>query len=243
MQPKAGRLDLLLQDKESKRRYEVEVQLGATDETHIIRTLEYWDIERKRYPQYEHTAVLVAEEVTGRFLNVISLFNVSVPLMAIKMQAIRVGGQLSLVFTTVLDLTKRGMEDEEEDALVVTDRAYWVQSSDQSSLEIADAILGIVHEFDATCALKYNKFYIGISKDGRAFNFIELVPKKKWCELRVKLPYSAEQEKTLVDKGLDLMSYDTSWNYLRVRVSKADLAERRETLADLIQEAFLRRIG
>jgi len=45
---------------ESTRRYEVEIQLGATDESHIIRTIEYWDIERKRYPQYEHTAVIVA---------------------------------------------------------------------------------------------------------------------------------------------------------------------------------------
>lgn len=50
IQPKAGRLDILLQDAESNRRYEVEIQLGATDESHIIRTIEYWDIERKRYP-------------------------------------------------------------------------------------------------------------------------------------------------------------------------------------------------
>jgi len=53
IQPRAGRLDLLLQDVEAKRRYEVEIQLGATDEGHIIRTIEYWDIERKRYPQYD----------------------------------------------------------------------------------------------------------------------------------------------------------------------------------------------
>lgn len=73
-QPRAGRLDLLLQDAETNKRYEVEVQLGKTDEAHIIRTIEYWDIERKRYPQYDHTAVIVAEDITSRFLNVISLF-------------------------------------------------------------------------------------------------------------------------------------------------------------------------
>ncbi len=75
IQPRAGRLDLLLQDLETKRRYEVEIQLGPTDETHIIRTIEYWDIERKRYPQYEHFAVLIAEDITSRFLNVVALFN------------------------------------------------------------------------------------------------------------------------------------------------------------------------
>lgn len=46
--PRAGRLDLLLQETDSTRRYEVEIQLGRTDEAHIIRTIEYWDIERKR---------------------------------------------------------------------------------------------------------------------------------------------------------------------------------------------------
>src|SRR5687767_11361441 len=58
IQPKAGRLDLLLQEADGNRRYEVEIQLGQSDEAHIIRTVEYWDIERKRYPQYEHTAVI-----------------------------------------------------------------------------------------------------------------------------------------------------------------------------------------
>src|SRR3989442_11609419 len=41
--------------------------------SHIIRTIEYWDNERRRYPAYEHIAVLVAEQVTARFLNVIGL--------------------------------------------------------------------------------------------------------------------------------------------------------------------------
>jgi hypothetical protein len=42
-QPRAGRLDLLLVDPEEPTRYEVEIQLGPTDEAHIIRTIEYWD--------------------------------------------------------------------------------------------------------------------------------------------------------------------------------------------------------
>src|SRR5712691_4629811 len=66
--PQAGRLDLLLQDPDGGRRYEVELQLGRSDESHIIRTIEYWDIERKRYPQYDHVAVIVAEEIAARFL-------------------------------------------------------------------------------------------------------------------------------------------------------------------------------
>lgn len=71
IQPKAGRLDLLLHDEQLNRRYEVELMLGATDPSHIIRRIEYWDIEHRRYPAYDHVAVLVAEDITSRFLNVI----------------------------------------------------------------------------------------------------------------------------------------------------------------------------
>src|SRR3954451_4743363 len=101
LQPHAGRLDLLLSDPDGGTRYEVEIQLGSTDESHIIRTIEYWDLERRRYPQYDHVAVIVAEDVTGRFLNVIRLFNGAIPLVAIKLQALRVDDRIALVFTKV----------------------------------------------------------------------------------------------------------------------------------------------
>src|SRR5712671_5380612 len=123
--PRAGRLDLLLQDPETKRRYEVELQLGSTDEAHIIRTIEYWDIERKRYPQYDHSAVIVAEGITARFLNVISLFNGHIPLIAIQMNALRFGDQISLVFTTVMDQLALGLVEEDEEVQAVTDRNFW----------------------------------------------------------------------------------------------------------------------
>src|SRR5947209_3598790 len=126
IQPRAGRLDLLLQERDGNRRYEVEVQLGNTDESHIIRTIEYWDIERKRYPQYDHVAVIVAESITSRFLNVISLFNGTIPLVALQMQALRIGEIATLVFTKVIDELSGGLVDEDEDAAAApTDRAYW----------------------------------------------------------------------------------------------------------------------
>lgn len=50
IQPRAGRLDILMQDPDKPKRYEIEIQLGKTDESHLIRTIEYWDIEKKGTP-------------------------------------------------------------------------------------------------------------------------------------------------------------------------------------------------
>ena len=82
--------------RESNTRYEVEVQLGASDESHIIRTIEYWDIERRRYPQYDHVGVIIAEEITARFFNVISLFNGFIPLIAIQLNVIELADAVTL---------------------------------------------------------------------------------------------------------------------------------------------------
>jgi hypothetical protein len=104
-----GRLDLLLQDTESEpvTMYEVEIMLGVTDESHIVRTIEYWDVESRRYPNREHRAVIVAEEITNRFFNVIWLLSRSIPIIAIQLNAIRLDGKLLLHFTKVLDLSSR----------------------------------------------------------------------------------------------------------------------------------------
>src|SRR5262245_10867126 len=168
----AGRLDLLLQDADANRRYEVEIQLGKTDESHIIRTLEYWDLERKRYPQYDHTAVIVAEEITSRFLNVIGLFNGTIPLMAIQMNAVQLGEAVSLVFTTVLDQVRFGLVDEDEEVHEATDRTYWENRGSKATVAMADELLDIVHTFNPKLDLKYNKFYIGLARDGEPNNFV-----------------------------------------------------------------------
>jgi hypothetical protein len=210
IQPRAGRLDLLLQDPETKRRYEVEVQLGPTDEAHIIRTIEYWDIERKRYPQYEHCAVLIAEDITSRFLNVVALFNGSIPLIALQMQALKVGTHTTLVFTKVMDELSRGMVDEDEDAEAApTDRAYWEKRGTKATVQLADELLAIAREIDPSLELKYNKFYIGFSKEGQPFNFAIFRPRKSTINFEFKLPKAEEIDAKVDQAGIEALEYAT----------------------------------
>lgn len=238
LQPRAGRLDLLLQDPETNRRCEVEIQLGKTDETHIIRTIEYWDIERKRYPQYEHTAVIVAEDITSRFLNVISLFNGTIPLIAIQMNAFKVGDQLSLVFTTVLDEMPLGLVDEDEEVQEVTDRAYWGSRSSKSTLTMTDDLLEMIKEWDDQLTLKYNKFYIGLAKNGQPSNFVIFRPKKEWLRVEPRLERSDELEAKLEEEGLDVMDYDARWGRYRIRLAKGQIKQHEVFLKDLLNQAY-----
>lgn len=238
IQPRAGRLDLLLQDQDSSKRWEVEIQLGKTDEAHIIRTIEYWDIERKRYPQYEHTAVIVAEDITSRFLNVINLFNGQIPLVAVQMNALKIGDQISLMFTTVLDEMPLGLVDEDEEVQEVADRAYWEERGSKATLSMTDSLLEMVREHDSNFALKYNKFYIGLAKNGQPNNFVVFRPKKEWLRVELRLERSDELDAELEKEGFDIMGYDTRYRQYRIRLAKGEIKKHEIALRDLLKQAY-----
>lgn len=237
IQPKAGRLDLLLQDAESSRRYEVEIQLGTTDESHIVRTIEYWAIERKRYPQYEHTAVIVAEDVTSRFLNVINLFNGMIPLIAIQMRALQSDSKVGLVFTTVIDLLSLGLVDDDEEGQEPTDRAYWESRGSKKTVGMADELLDIAKEHDPTLELKYNKFYIGLARKGQACNFMIFRPKKGFIRFEVRLKNTPETQERLESAGLDVMDYDSRWGYYRIRLQPGEIDKQKDILTEVVADA------
>jgi hypothetical protein len=238
VQPRAGRLDLLLQDAESNRRYEVEVQLGKTDESHIIRTIEYWDIERKRYPQYDHCAVIIAEEITARFLNVIGLFNGTIPLIAVQMSALRIDGKTALVFTIVMDELQRGLVEEDEELADVTDRSYWEDRGSKATVAIADQVLVMIREFEPDVSLKYNKFYIGLAKDGQPDNFVTFRAKKNFIKVEPRIKLSPDLTKELEDAGLDLMDYDNRWGRYRIRFTSEEVKKHEALLRKLLKRAY-----
>ena len=237
MQPRAGRLDLLLEDAENKKRYEVELQLGKTDESHIIRAIEYWDIERKRYPQYEHCAVLVAEDITSRFLNVIGLFNGTIPIVAIQIQAFRVAEGVALVFTRVLDELQLGLEDPAEPVKVRT-RQDWEDRVPKSIIQIVDSLFEGIRTQDSSYELNYKKYWIGLARSGSPNNFVQFRPKQKFLKLTFRCEQSEELEKRLESAGIELIGYDKKWREYTVRVTPADFASNREFLLELMKIAY-----
>lgn len=238
IQPRAGRLDLLFQEVEGNRRYEVEIQLGKTDESHIIRTIEYWDIERKRYPQYDHTAVIVAEEITSRFLNVITLFNGIIPLMAVQMSAVQLGDAVSLIFTTVLDQLSLGLVDEDEEVHEATDRMYWESRGTKATVAMADELLEVIRTLNPKLELKYNKFYIGLAKEGQPNNFVIFRPQKNAIRIEPRLQKTDAMEQRIEAAGLDVMDYDNKWGRYRIRLGKGEVKKHVDVLRELFEAAY-----
>jgi hypothetical protein len=231
-----GRLDTILYDAEDNRRYEVEIQLGKTDETHIIRTIEYWDLERKKNPQYDHCAVIIAEDITSRFLNVISLFNGFIPLIAIQVKAIKVEDSISLFFTKVLDEVK--FELLEEDIVSEpSDRKYWENRASKKSLKLVDDIYQGLSEVMGDFNLKFNKHYIGLENNDKANNFTSFIPRKSGIIVRIKMEKNDEVDDLLENSDIETLSYDKKWKLYRLRVNESDLQDNLEMIKNLVAKA------
>jgi hypothetical protein len=159
-----GRLDILLKDPaDNNTMYEVEVMLGETDPSHIIRAIEYWDNEKRKYPQRQHYCVLVAESFDRRYFNVIQILSLNVPMIAIQTDLLKVKDDFILNFSKVLDIYVEPQDDEE--ATPVDEKTWNTKSS--WSLKTAQKLLSILKVNDPQTSINYTQSYISIVVENR----------------------------------------------------------------------------
>jgi hypothetical protein len=231
-QPTGGRLDLLLSDPEEGIRYEVEIMLGRLDESHIIRSIEYWDVERTRFPQLEHRAVIVAEDITNRFFNVISLLNRAVPIIAIQMSVMQVQDSFVLAFLKVLDVAELFGEDEDDSGAPV-DRAYWEKRSNPTALAVVDKIITLLPSTRGSPRVTYNKHHIAIGTSGR--NFIWLHPRKNASHCHMQLLLDGDERTDWVKKLDDVGIFaGPRGKEMKMRLSQKELMDNEALIRELL---------
>ena len=229
-----GRIDFLMFNPEDEVRYEIEIMLGTLDESHIIRAIEYWDVERRRYPSFEHRAVIVAEDITNRFFNIIGLMNKAVPIIAVQLNAFSVENQLLLNFVKVLDLAET-FEEEEQGAQEIADRKYWESRANPKSIDLLDYMIGIVKTI-STPRITYNRGHIALGTSGR--NFLWCHPRKGpriYFEIRV-----GEERENLATKfdeqGIQC-NRDTNPEIIKIVLTMKELEENQELIREVIKLA------
>ena len=166
----------------------------------------------------------MAEKVTGRFLNVIGLFNGFVPLIAIQLRAVKLEDKIGLIFTKVLDELPLGRLEEKEGGQEPTDRAYWESKGSRQTVELADRMLDMIQSFASGYKLNYTKHYIGLAKNGQANNFVVLKPQKTALRFKLKLPKTEETSGRLEGCDLEMLEYDHRWRCYKFRLSSPDLS-------------------
>jgi len=238
-QSSGGRQDFLLQDSQDSAdgsMYEVEVMLGETDASHIIRTIEYWDLERRRWPKRSHTAVLVAENMERRFFNVIQLLSLTIPIIAIRANIVEADGKRILNFTKILNVYQEPELEERASAEPVgenswQEKAPWTLAHAKTLQEIFSRVLGEIK-------LRFTKNDIELRHDGdicvlltrRSSGKSTLTTFRTWLK-SAEIPSAT----SVFDNGhipFDVKPRDSEWQTIRLTIDQNSIQEN----AKLFQE-------
>lgn len=229
-QSSGGRLDILMKGSDEEL-YEIEVMLGETDETHIIRTIEYWDIEKKKRPKRQHTAILVAEKINTRFYNVINLLSHSVPIIGIQANLYRVGDDVSMIFTKIIDSFEEPEIEEEGEVLQGFEL---LKEKSPETAEVIETLTPIILNSCSDHRINYRKngstVFIGGSKK---MTIVRRGNKQASVQYKV-----SDEDRTAVEELLDLnaISYDYKNGSIRIWLTPSTLTEHLDVHRRIIEK-------
>ena len=136
------------------------------------------------------------------------------------------------------DLLINFSELELEDQEVETkDRAYWIERSALTGVDIVDGCLSIIHEIDKGVTLNYNQSYIGLAHQNRSKNFALFVPKETFARTSISLPDSNKWVDLLASHGFKAISIHKRNGRLKFSISKENLQNSSKLLKDIFKES------
>lgn len=222
---KGGRLDILAYRSDLNTYYEIEVMLGECDADHGFRTLDYWARERLKNPNSLHIAVLVAEELSGRYKTVIETLPQFLPFIAIEIRTLRLQHEpaLATIFATIVaapDDVVINSADEPGRSLgtaALKDSEWWQTNSNDTFLKTVRDLVRICAEEVGESRLDYSaQSYIALKKGRRCW--LPMWPRRDGCY--VYLPSGPGGAADLpsdffsrIKERLAILGIEPSWTY------------------------------
>lgn len=235
-QPFGGRIDFLMRNVEAETYYEIEIMLGTLDESHIIRTVEYWDVERQRRPTFDHRAVIVAERITARFFNILRLLNRAVPMIAVQLSVFRMGDAIVIHPVTVLDVVEETADDVPDAERA--DRTYWEKRPNPTFLKSVDFVASLLRNSGFSPRVTYNRHHIALGTTG--YNFCWFSPRAVANHCRIELRLRSGERRDAVLASLGNAGIDASprqADSLTFNTTSATLEEHSATMGEVFKSA------
>ncbi|MFW6016440.1 MAG: hypothetical protein ACOCRK_08370 [bacterium] len=228
-QSTGGRLDILLKDPEDNTMYEVEVMLGETDPSHIIRSIEYWDNEKRKYPQRQHFSILIAESFDRRYFNVIQILSLNIPIIAIQADLLKVNNEYVLNFTKILDVYVEPEDNEEE---TIVNESTWTEKS-KWTLELAKEFYNLVDIGNKK--INYTQSYISIVLNGKnSFLFNKRTQPNSVLWFNIKDDEKVEAIKTVLDEANVVYNYNKNKDFL-MTIDLNIFKDRKEMFKEIVK--------
>jgi hypothetical protein len=241
-----GRLDLLAEDKENQYRYAIELMLGKLDKSHIVRAIDYWLREKARAKgdDWQPVAVIVAEDIrNSKWFNVVRFLTEKMPMVVVEMRALKVGKNLTVTCSTLLDGRDESAEEEIEEPSAPKDRTAWLSKS-PASVEVIDEIGKLLKSIDSSVSINWaNRRSVGVQVGNRSANFVMFFPKKKFVRVSARFLEDSEKWMNKLQKAGFHVVGGTPGKSVRFRTTKREVVLNRKLLTQVFTEGYNARTG
>lgn len=177
---KGGRLDILGFSRPTNTYYEIEVMLGECDSDHGFRTLDYWARERAQKPNSVHYAVLVAENLQGRYKTLLETLPQFLPFIGIELRTLQlITGNGEKIITCKAEtiaqpdelVQQGGIETVAEGKSVLPrDEDWWRQNQGDTFVDTVKEMFDYCEKNVGTSRIDYTaSSYISLKKGKRAW--------------------------------------------------------------------------
>ena len=96
----------------------------------------------------------------------------------------------------------------------------------------------LIRKNDPNIGFKYNKYYVGLARNGAPDNYITLRPSKKSALLiDIRLPRNDALTTRIEDADIESLTYNTRSGRYRIKITGRDLTDNAELLAEMIDFA------
>jgi len=177
---KGGRLDILGYNHPINTYYEIEVMLGECDSDHGFRTLDYWARERAKNPNSIHYAVLVAENLQGRYQTLINTLPQFLPFIGIELRTLQLTTNTDEKIITCKSeiiaqpdelIQQGGIESVAEGKTIIPrDEEWWRQNQSDKFVDTVQEMYDYCEKNVGTSRIDYTaNSYISLKKGRRAW--------------------------------------------------------------------------
>ena len=238
-------LDFLIQQEDEDIRYEVELQLGKADYSHICRSILYWSREKRKTPQYQHFPVLIAEEISQKHLELIS--HINAPMIVIKMQGNIINNKdYILDFDILLDGRESypmSDEYEEDKSSVTVDEEYWKKKGCPATTDLLGKVFQIITDINPNFEKNWKKHHIGLKdNNGSPKNFVSFKTRKEFLTLEIKVERDKKFDEIKEENDLNMIYKAKHKRYI-LKLKSKDFEDNKENIRYFIQVAHDRRMS
>ena len=240
----SGRTDLVMTSTDNKNLYVIEMMVGELDESHIIRTILYWQTERNKISNKKIYPILIAESFNNRFFEVAYFLTNLIPFIFIQVGAFKIGNEgkldddIHLYFSHLPNKIKRStlLVTQERGKKVLSNEEIWYSKLDTEKKKFLSFVGDRIMELNSGFNPIFNKSDLSFEIEDISETFLTVELKKSDLYFIGLQPIKYNSE--LQNYNFEGNDMTLTGNKFQLRISNSEIEKYRDSILFLIKNSY-----